>query len=58
MTSKSFSAPLMSELLHQRVNQYDLRNPYEFSIFNVNSVFLWTRVYIVPRSIHMVVITT
>ena len=37
--SKSFSVPLMSELFHQKVNHYDLRNPYEFSIPNVNSVF-------------------
>ena len=29
----------MSELFHQKVNHYDLRNPYEFSIPNVNSVF-------------------
>ena len=37
--SKDFSVPLMSELFHQKVNHYDLRNPYEFSIPNVNSVF-------------------
>ena len=37
--SKNFSVPLMSELFHQKVNHYDLRNPYEFSIPNVNSVF-------------------
>ena len=36
---KNFSVPLMSELFHQKVNHYDLRNPYEFSIPNVNSVF-------------------
>ena len=29
----------MSELFHQKVNHYDLRNPYEFFIPNVNSVF-------------------
>ena len=29
----------MSELFHLKVNHYDLRNPYEFSISNVNSVF-------------------
>ena len=29
----------MSELFHQKVNHYDLRNPYEFSTPNVNSVF-------------------
>ena len=29
----------MSELFHQKVNHYDLRNPSEFSIPNVNSVF-------------------
>ena len=37
--SKNFSAPPMSELFHQRVNHYDLRNPYESSISKVNSVF-------------------
>ena len=37
--SKNLSVPLISELFHQKVNQYDLRNPYEFSIPNVNSVF-------------------
>ena len=37
--SKKFSVPVMSELFHQKVNQYDLRNPYEFSIPHVNSVF-------------------
>ena len=37
--SKNFSVPLMSELFYQKVNHYDLRNPYEFSIPNVNSVF-------------------
>ena len=30
--SKNFSVPLMSELFYQKVNYYDLRNPYEFSI--------------------------
>ena len=29
----------MSELFHQKVNHYDLRNPCEFSIPQVNSVF-------------------
>ena len=38
-TSKSFSAPVMSELFHQKVNHYDLRNPCKFSNFNVNSSF-------------------
>ena len=38
-TSKTFSVPLMSELFYQKVNHYDLQNPYEFSIPNVNSVF-------------------
>ena len=38
--SKKFSVPLMSELFHQKVNHYDLRNPYEFSIPKVKSVFL------------------
>ena len=37
--SKNFSAPLMSELFYQKVNHYDLRVPYEFSIPNVNRVF-------------------
>ena len=37
--SKNFSVPLMSELFYQKVNHYDLRNPYEFSIPNVNSAF-------------------
>ena len=37
--SKNFSVPLMSELFHQKFNHYDPRNPYEFSIPNVNSVF-------------------
>ena len=36
---KNFSVPLMSELLHQKVNHYDLRNLYEFFVPNVNSVF-------------------
>ena len=36
---KNFSVPLMSEILHQKVNHYDLQNPYESSIPNVNSVF-------------------
>ena len=29
----------MSDILHQKVNHYDLQNPYESSIPNVNSVF-------------------
>ena len=37
--SKKFSVPVMSELFHQKVKEYDLRNPYEFSIPHVNSVF-------------------
>ena len=37
--SKNFSVPLMSELFHQKVNNYNLRNPYEFFIPNVNSAF-------------------
>ena len=36
---KSFSVPLMSEPFHQKVNHYDLGNPYHFSIPNVNSAF-------------------
>ena len=27
---KNFFVPLMSELFHQKINHYDLRNPYEF----------------------------
>ena len=37
--SKNFSVPLMSELFHEKINQYDLGNSYEFFIPNVNSVF-------------------
>ena len=37
--SKNFSVPLMREIFHQKVNHYELQNPYEFSIQNVNSVF-------------------
>ena len=37
--SKNLSVPLMSELFYQKVNHHDLRNLYEFSIPNVNSVF-------------------
>ena len=29
----------MSKLFHYKVNHDDLRNPYEFSISNVNIVF-------------------
>ena len=54
--SKNFSVPLTKELFYQKVNHYDLRNPYEFSIPNVNS-FSWTSEYKVPRSTHMVVST-
>ena len=36
--SKNFSVPV-SELFCQKVNHYDLRNPYEFFVANVNSVF-------------------
>ena len=43
-TSESFSAPVMSELFHQKVNHYDLRNPCEFSNFNV-VLFMDKRVY-------------
>ena len=28
--SKNFSVPLMSELFHEKINQYDLGNSYEF----------------------------
>ena len=31
---KNFSVPLMRELFRQKVNHYDLRNPYEFYIPN------------------------
>ena len=37
--SKNFSVPLMGELFYNKVNHYDLQNPYEFSIPNVNTVF-------------------
>ena len=37
--SKNFSVSLMSEVFYQKVNHYDLRNLYEFSIPNVNSAF-------------------
>ena len=37
--SKNFYVPLMSKLFHYKVNHDDLRNPYEFSISNVNIVF-------------------
>ena len=55
--SKNVSVPLMSELFYQKVNHYDLQNPYEFSIPNVNSVFSWTSEYMVSRSTHMAVST-
>ena len=51
--SKNFSVPLMSELFHQKVNHYDLRNPYEFSIANV----LHGQGNIVTRSTNMTVST-
>ena len=50
---KNFSVPLMSELSHQKFNHYDLQNPYESSIPNVNSVFHGQ--YFVPLSTHMAV---
>ena len=34
--SKNFSVPLMSEPFYQKVNHYDLRNPYDFSIPNIS----------------------
>ena len=37
--SKNFSIPLMSELFHQKVNHYDLRNPNKVSFPNFNSIF-------------------
>ena len=37
--SKNFSVPPISELFHQKVNHYNLRNPYEFSVPKINSVF-------------------
>ena len=37
--SKKFTVPLMSKLFHQKNYHYDLQNPYESSIPNVNSVF-------------------
>ena len=42
--SKNFSVLVMSELFYQEVNHYNLRNPYEFSIPNVNNVFMDKRV--------------
>ena len=36
---ENFSVPLISELFYQKVNSYDLRNPYEFSIPNFNRFF-------------------
>ena len=42
--SKNFSVPLMSKLFYHKVNHYDLRNPYEFSMPNVYSVFMDKRV--------------
>ena len=35
---KNFSVPLMRELFRQKVNHYDLRNPYEF--FIPNGIFM------------------
>ena len=43
-TLKKFSVLLMSELFYQKVNHYNLRNPYEFSIPNVNSFFMDKRI--------------
>ena len=37
--SKNFCVPIMSELFHQKVNHYDLRNSYKFSNPKVNTVF-------------------
>ena len=54
-TLTNFSVLLMRELFHQKVNHYDLRNPYEFSFPNVKRVFSWKSEYIVPRSIHTAV---
>ena len=53
--SKNFSVPLMSELFYQKVNHYDMRNPYEFSISNVNSVF---HEQVSIRSTYMAISTT
>ena len=36
--SKKFSVPLMIELFQQKVNHYDLQNPYVFFVANVTSV--------------------
>ena len=51
-TTKNFFVPLMRKLFQQKVNNYDLRNPYEFSIPTVNSVFHGqkNRPYLVPLS--------
>ena len=53
--SKNFSVALMSELFYQKVNHYDLRNPY--FLFQMLIVFLWTSEYKVPWSIYMAVST-
>ena len=37
--SKKFSVPLMIELFQQKLNHYNLQNPYVFSVANVTSVF-------------------
>ena len=37
--SKNFSVRLMIALFQQKVNHYDLQNPYLFSVANVTSVF-------------------
>ena len=54
--SKDFSVPLMSELFHQKVIHYNLRNPYKISIPNVNSVFMDKRVY--RTSVHYKTVST
>ena len=61
--SKKFFVSLMRELFHQQVNHYDLRNPYDFAIPNVNNVFHFVNnvfffcTFNAPWSTHMVVST-
>ena len=54
----------MRELFHQQVNHYNLRNPYDFSIPNVNNVFHFVNnvffffcTFNAPWSTHMVAST-
>ena len=47
--AKNFSAPLVREIFEKRNNVYDLRNPSEFVLCKVNSVF-HDKKYFIPRS--------